>query len=120
MSNSAKGFGTSIRLLSSDQVVKVQRVRCLDSGREHNLTGVISMQTTAATDTLFLITVFLSKCCVLGMLSRLTPQRIHHFVLYGVLGLSICWVLSSVLIILVNCELNRPWARPIDHCTGLV
>ncbi|GKZ74587.1 hypothetical protein AnigIFM50267_000824 [Aspergillus niger] len=100
MSNSAKGFGTSIRLLSSDQVVKVQR-------------------TTAATDTLFLITVFLSKCCVLGMLSRLTPQRIHHFILYGVLGLSICWVLSSVLIILVNCELNRPWARPIDHCTGL-
>ncbi|RDH27773.1 hypothetical protein BDQ94DRAFT_184325 [Aspergillus welwitschiae] len=100
MSNSAKGFGTSIRLLSSDQVVKVQR-------------------TTAATDTLFLITVFFSKCCVLGMLSRLTPQRIHHFILYGVLGLSICWVLSSVLIILVNCELNRPWARPIDHCTGL-
>ncbi|PYH65072.1 uncharacterized protein BO88DRAFT_396253 [Aspergillus vadensis CBS 113365] len=100
MSNSAKGFGTSIGLLSSDQVVNVQRVR-------------------SATDTLILITVFLSKCCVLGMLSRLTPQRIHHFILYGILGLSICWVLSSILIILVNCELNKPWARPIDHCTGL-
>ncbi|XRM48295.1 hypothetical protein ABZX51_011225 [Aspergillus tubingensis] len=100
MSNSAKGFGTSISLLSSDQVVNVQR-------------------TTAATDTLFLITAFLSKCCVLGMLSRLTPQRIHHFILYAILGLSICWVLSSILIILVNCELNKPWARPIDHCTGL-
>ncbi|BCS03278.1 uncharacterized protein AKAW2_70156A [Aspergillus luchuensis] len=100
MSNSAKGFGTSISLLSSDQVVNVQR-------------------TMATTDTLFLITAFLSKCCVLGMLSRLTPQRIHHFILYAIFGLSICWVLSSVLIILVNCELNKPWARPIDHCTGL-
>lgn len=39
MSNSAKGFGTSIRLLSSDQVVKVQRVRCSDPGREHKLIG---------------------------------------------------------------------------------
>lgn len=78
------------------------------------------MQTMATTDTLFLITAFLSKCCVLGMLSRLTPQRIHHFILYAIFGLSICWVLSSVLIILVNCELNKPWARPIDHCTGLV
>ncbi|RAK96199.1 uncharacterized protein BO80DRAFT_367015 [Aspergillus ibericus CBS 121593] len=100
MSNSAKGFGTSIDLLSSDQVVKVQ-------------------QTTAATDTLFLITVFLSKCCVLGMLWRLTPQRVHHLVLHGILGLNIFWVLSSILILLINCELNRPWARPVDHCSGL-
>ncbi|PYH93789.1 hypothetical protein BO71DRAFT_430614 [Aspergillus ellipticus CBS 707.79] len=100
MSNSAKGFGTSIDLLSTDQIVKVQ-------------------QTTAATDALFLITLFLSKCCVLGMLSRLTPQRIHHLILYGIFGLSVCWVLSSILIILINCELNRPWARPVDHCSGL-
>ncbi|PWY92693.1 hypothetical protein BO70DRAFT_392081 [Aspergillus heteromorphus CBS 117.55] len=100
MSNSAKGFGTSIDLLTTSQVVKVQ-------------------QTTAATDVLYLITLFLSKCCVLGMLSRLTPQRMHHLVLYGILGLSICWVLTSTLIILINCELNRPWARPVDHCSGL-
>ncbi|CAK44698.1 hypothetical protein AnigIFM59636_011631 [Aspergillus niger] len=94
------GFGTSIHLLEQNQVDKIQTVRLVS-------------------DILYLITVYISKCCVCGIYLRLTPQKCHNRASLATLALCTAWVIPAVFIIAVNCELNRPWKGSGGQCMNL-
>ncbi|OJZ87653.1 hypothetical protein ASPFODRAFT_45364 [Aspergillus luchuensis CBS 106.47] len=94
------GFGTSIHLLEQDQVDKIQTL-------------------ITVSDILYLITVYISKCCVCGIYLRLTPQKWHNRASIATLALCTAWVIPAVFIIAVNCELNRPWKGSGGQCVNL-
>ncbi|KNG81982.1 hypothetical protein ANOM_010574 [Aspergillus nomiae NRRL 13137] len=93
------GFGTAIDLLQHHQVDNIQ---------------------TALSDILYLITVYVSKCCVVGIHLRLTPQKLHNRVSWATLALCTAWIITSVSIIAINCELNRPWKGAGAQCVNLL
>ncbi|RAK88435.1 hypothetical protein BO79DRAFT_19503 [Aspergillus costaricaensis CBS 115574] len=94
------GFGTSIHLLEQKQVDKIQTL-------------------ITVSDILYLITVYISKCCVCGIYLRLTPQKWHNRASIATLALCTAWVIPAVFIIAVNCELNRPWKGSGGQCVNL-
>ncbi|PYH96798.1 hypothetical protein BO71DRAFT_374605 [Aspergillus ellipticus CBS 707.79] len=96
----SRGLGTSIHLLKPDQVNRVQTLL-------------------TATNILYLITIYISKCCVLGIYLRLTPQKLHNRVSLATLALCTAWVIPAILVIAVNCELNRPWRGSGAQCVDL-
>ncbi|OOF98250.1 hypothetical protein ASPCADRAFT_43168, partial [Aspergillus carbonarius ITEM 5010] len=71
-------------------------------------------------DILYLITIYISKCCVCGIYLRLTPQKSHNRATLTTLALCTAWVIPAVLIIAVNCELNRPWKGTGGQCIDLL
>ncbi|KAF7585473.1 hypothetical protein BBP40_010870, partial [Aspergillus hancockii] len=89
------GFGTSIDLLQDDQVFSIQP---------------------APSDILTLIAIYISKCCVVGIHLRLTPQKLHNRMTCATLALCTAWIITAVLIIAINCELNRPWQGAGGQC----
>ncbi|KAJ0426479.1 hypothetical protein BJY00DRAFT_272262 [Aspergillus carlsbadensis] len=93
----SEGLGTAIVLLKDDQVDKIQR-----------LLGV--------SDILYLITLFTTKCCVVGIYLRLTPQRLHNLLSWGTLALCTLWVVPAIFILTINCGFNRPWRGEGGHC----
>ncbi|KAL3452445.1 hypothetical protein BJX65DRAFT_303279 [Aspergillus insuetus] len=93
----SEGLGTAIVLLMNDQVDKIQR-----------LLGV--------SDILYLITLYTTKCCVVGIYLRLTPQRLHNLLSWGTLALCTLWVIPAIFILTINCGFNRPWEGGGGHC----
>ncbi|GLA55373.1 hypothetical protein AnigIFM63604_002021 [Aspergillus niger] len=116
------GFGTSIHLLEQNQVDKIQTVRLgYHSFFSHKLCQHLPNNTQLITvsDILYLITVYISKCCVCGIYLRLTPQKCHNRASLATLALCTAWVIPAVFIIAVNCELNRPWKGSGGQCVNL-
>lgn len=72
------------------------------------------------TDILFVIGLYLSKCSLLFLFLRLTPNKIHNKASWATFGLSSLWVVVSVFIVAVNCELNHPWPGIATKCTNMV
>ncbi|PWY87192.1 hypothetical protein BO94DRAFT_516977 [Aspergillus sclerotioniger CBS 115572] len=95
------GFGTSINLLQPEQVNQIQTL-------------------ITVSDILYLITIYISKCCVCGIYLRLTPQKWHNRATLTTLALCTAWIIPAVLIIAVNCELNRPWKGSGGQCIDLL
>jgi hypothetical protein len=83
------------------------------------LTAIIA-KALGASDVLYLITIYLSKCCVVTIFLRLTPQASHKKASLATLAVCTLWVIASILIITINCEFNRPWADAAKQCTNLV
>ncbi|KAB8235600.1 uncharacterized protein BDW43DRAFT_269239 [Aspergillus alliaceus] len=94
------GFGTAIRLLDDHVIRRIQN-------------------SVVAADVLYLITLYLSRCCVVAIYSRLTPRRRHKNTLWGILGFSTAGIIASVFLITINCSLNKPWVTPVEHCSSL-
>lgn len=94
------GFGTAIQLLDSATTSKIQ-------------------STLLASDVLYLLTIFISKCCVVAIYLRLTPQREYKMASWLTLGICTLWIIPSIFMITINCELNKPWAPAADQCTNL-
>ncbi|RAL04060.1 uncharacterized protein BO80DRAFT_462205 [Aspergillus ibericus CBS 121593] len=97
----SNGFGTSIHLLKPEQVNQIQTL-------------------ITVSDILYLITIYISKCCVCGIYFRLTPQKSHNRATLATLALCTAWVIPAVFIIAVNCELNRPWKGSGAQCVNLI
>ncbi|KAE8311747.1 hypothetical protein BDV41DRAFT_322935 [Aspergillus transmontanensis] len=95
------GFGTAIDLLQHDQVYNIQTL-------------------ITVSDILYLITIYVSKCCVVGIHLRLTPQKLHNRISWATLALCTAWIITSVFIIAINCELNRPWKGAGGQCVNLL
>ncbi|KAJ5090227.1 hypothetical protein N7532_008911 [Penicillium argentinense] len=96
----SRGFGTSINLL--------------DEGR------LITIQALIATSDIFaLLIIYLSKCCVLAIYLRLTPQKTHNRATWATLAICTAWFIPAVFILLVNCELNKPWRIQGAQCRNL-
>ncbi|KAE8157297.1 hypothetical protein BDV40DRAFT_52185 [Aspergillus tamarii] len=94
------GFGTAIRLLDDHVVRSIQN-------------------SIVASDVFYLITLYLSRCCVVAIYSRLTPRRRHKNTLWGILGFTTAGIVISILVITIDCSLNKPWVTPGEHCTSL-
>ncbi|KAJ5787566.1 hypothetical protein N7457_002556 [Penicillium paradoxum] len=94
------GFGTDISLLTEKAIDRIQN-------------------SFLAADILYLITLYLSKCCIIAIYLRLTPRKRHKIILLGTLALCTVGIISSVLSIAVNCEGNKPWAVPGEQCPNL-
>ncbi|KAJ5744350.1 hypothetical protein N7533_009220 [Penicillium manginii] len=91
--SSSIGFGTDISLVAEKSVNHIQN-------------------SLVAADILYLLTIYLSKCCVIAIYLRLTPRQRHKSFLWATFGLSIVGAIISVLVISVDCEGNKPWAIP--------
>ncbi|EAW25109.1 uncharacterized protein NFIA_105970 [Aspergillus fischeri NRRL 181] len=97
----SQGFGTSIDLLVQEQINRIQTLVTIS-------------------DILYLITIYVSKCCVVGIYLRLTPQKTHNRISWATLILCTLWIIPSALILAVNCEMNRPWKTSGGQCRNLL
>ncbi|KAL4947813.1 hypothetical protein BDW69DRAFT_189851 [Aspergillus filifer] len=96
-----RGLGTSIDLLEDGDVNAVQRL-------------------IIASDILYLITLYTTKCCVVGIYLRLTPQKLYNRASWGTLLLCTLWAIPAILILTINCGLNRPWKGASGQCEDLL
>ncbi|KAL2000342.1 hypothetical protein VTN02DRAFT_3230 [Thermoascus thermophilus] len=97
----SKGFGTAIDLLGG-------------GGRLHQI-----QQALVAGDAFYLITIFLSKCCIIAVYLRLSPRKGHNNASWATLILCGAWIISSIFIIVVDCERNEPLAIMAEQCKDL-
>ncbi|KAJ6128479.1 hypothetical protein N7471_009696 [Penicillium samsonianum] len=96
----SRGFGTSISLLKDGRLDQIQAL-------------------IATSDIVALIIIYLSKCCVVAIYLRLTPQKPHNRASWATLALCTAWVIPAIFIVLVNCELNTPWRSDGGQCSDL-
>ncbi|CAI7564824.1 unnamed protein product [Penicillium manginii] len=94
------GFGTSITLLDESRLNQIQAL-------------------VATSDVFALIILYLSKCCVIAIYFRLTPQKEHNRASAATLVLCTAWLIPALFILLVNCELNKPWRSQGGQCRNL-
>ena len=76
--------------------------------RNHSVTRPISIdspQVVYAGDFFYLMTLFLSKCCVTFIYLEITPNIWHNRMTWAVFALSCLWFFASILIISIGCEL---------------
>ncbi|KAJ5230135.1 hypothetical protein N7489_010843 [Penicillium chrysogenum] len=99
----SRGFGTSISLLKDGRLDQIQALPKL----------------IATSDIIALIIIYLSKCCVVAIYLRLTPQKPHNRASWATLALCTAWVIPAIFIVLVNCELNTPWRSDGGECSDL-
>ncbi|CAG8910219.1 unnamed protein product [Penicillium egyptiacum] len=117
----SRGFGTSISLLKDGRLDQIQAVSC----RSISPYFVPMDQTEqrpkliATSDIIALIIIYLSKCCVVAIYLRLTPQKPHNRASWATLALCTAWVIPAIFIVLVNCELNTPWRSDGGECSDL-
>lgn len=96
----SKGFGTSHELVSARDLRTVQ-------------------QAWAASDILYLVGIYLSKCSMAFLFLRLTPSKIHNKIAWGTIGLCTVWVIVSIFLVIVNCEVRYPWADIAGQCSNM-
>ncbi|KAJ6171406.1 hypothetical protein N7470_000473 [Penicillium chermesinum] len=96
----SRGFGTSIFLIDGSRVGQIQAL-------------------IATSDTFSLVVIYLSKCCVVAIYLRLTPQKLHNLASWATAVLCTAWVVPAIFILLVNCELNKPWRTQGGQCRHL-
>ncbi|KAJ5653133.1 hypothetical protein N7490_000136 [Penicillium lividum] len=96
----SRGFGTSLSLLNESRLSQIQTL-------------------IATSDVFALVVIYLSKCCVVTIYLRLTPQKPHNWASWATLALCTAWLIPAVFILLVNCELNRPWRIQGGQCRNL-
>ncbi|KAI9037908.1 uncharacterized protein KD926_011520 [Aspergillus affinis] len=70
-------------------------------------------------DILYLITIYITKVCVVGIHLRLTPQKRHNQLAWATLALCTAWIVTALFLVTVNCELNRPWKGTGGQCVDL-
>ncbi|KAK1144231.1 hypothetical protein N8T08_005644 [Aspergillus melleus] len=97
----SKGFGTAMDLLSVAEVNVVQKL-------------------ITTSDILYLITIYITKVCVVGIHLRLTPQKRHNQLAWATLGLCTAWIVTALFLVTVNCELNEPWKGTGAECVNLL
>ncbi|KAL5343675.1 hypothetical protein BJX70DRAFT_393734 [Aspergillus crustosus] len=118
---SAVGLGTSIDLLESREVDIIQIVK------DHNTTPHTpcigtddNKQLIVTSDILYLIILYTTKCCVVGIYLRITPQKIHNRASWGTLILCTLWVIPAIFILTINCGFNRPFEGTGGQCPDLL
>ena len=73
-----------------------------------------------AADIFFLITMWCSKCSVALTFIRLTPQKKHKTVARGIMVATTVWLVLSIFLIALRCDLSQPWIFIGTKCQDLV
>ncbi|RDW81019.1 uncharacterized protein DSM5745_04576 [Aspergillus mulundensis] len=97
----AKGLGTSMTLIDIKDL-RIIQVLIITS------------------DILYLLTLYTTKCCVVGIYLRLTPQKLHNRASWAALLLCTLWIIPAILILTVDCGLKSPLKGSSGQCENLV
>jgi hypothetical protein len=73
-----------------------------------------------SSDILYLVDLFLSKCSVCLLFIRLTSNNAHIKLFQALLGFTTVWMIVSVFIVALRCDLSQPWIQYDGSCSGLV
>ncbi|KAI4237843.1 MAG: hypothetical protein LQ349_001538 [Xanthoria aureola] len=97
----SKGFGKAQDLLSPAALVTVQKLLY-------------------ASDFFFLFTVWASKCSMALLFTRLTPRADQKRLALALRITVTVWLVLSVFLIALQCNLSRPWIFMDPHCTDAI
>lgn len=97
----SEGLGKSLRLLSPEVQIEVQRMYYIS-----NL--------------LFILVLGLSKSSVVFFLRRLTAARKHKLVFDTANGFVALWTIGSIFAIALQCNASHPWISAGETCSGTV
>ncbi|KAH8807094.1 hypothetical protein F5884DRAFT_675691 [Xylogone sp. PMI_703] len=96
----ADGLGKSIELVSEGNLDKIQRM------------VYVSIL-------FFVISLGLSKISVAFLLLRLTPHKHHRRAFYVIVGVMVVWVIVSLFVLALQCNLSHPWISLNQKCPGV-
>lgn len=82
--------------------------------------GLLTKQLSYATDFFFLITVWASKCSMALLFIRLTPLKEHKRAATRILGAVSLWLIISIFLVALRCNLSHPWIFIDPGCTDSV
>lgn len=77
------------------------------------------MQSDYAADLLYIFTIYLTKASAVFLFLRLTPNKAHKLFCWTIMGTSTLWVILSVFIVALRCQLSQPWVVN-EHCVNVV
>ncbi|ORY15109.1 hypothetical protein BCR34DRAFT_598594 [Clohesyomyces aquaticus] len=72
-----------------------------------------------ASQILYIITLFLSKCAVIFLYLRLSPGKGHAIASWSTLSISGMWALLAIILISVPCDPYKFWTQGALKCTGV-
>ena len=112
-----KGFGREINDIKPHQLEGLQKVCPFVAWSTSYVTN--SSQASYASDILFIFTLYLTKCAVVFLFLRLSPDRRHVMASKIILGLATVLTVASIFMIAISCNVSAPWAFIDEHCTNL-
>lgn len=62
----------------------------------------------------------LAKVSLALFILRLTPIRLQKRLVYGIIGATGVWVVLSMFLMALQCDLSHPWALVGEKCSGVV
>ncbi|ORX97501.1 hypothetical protein BCR34DRAFT_577872 [Clohesyomyces aquaticus] len=95
-----EGFGKTQARILADDIEKIQKIGY-------------------ATDPLFITTIYLTKCSIVCLLLRITPDEVQRKKLKLVLAACVVFAVISVILDLTVCEISRPWVQTSEKCENL-
>ncbi len=66
-------------------------------------------QSSYSSDILYLITIWLTKCSVVFLTLRLSPDKRHNLASNVVLGAATLFLIISLFIVALGCDSSKPW-----------
>lgn len=79
-----------------------------------------SLQISYVSDFLYLITLWCSKCSMSFVFMRLSPDKRQTQVAKGILVAATIWLVVSIFMIALRCDLSHPWIFVNVTCTNVV
>lgn len=118
----SKGFGKTISDISSIDLVQLQKVCPNGEGSTLVITSLTCtpVQASYASDILYILTLWLTKCSVGFLFLRLSPDKNHNMMSNMILLASTVLMAISVFLVALRCDLAHPWIFINGQCTNVV
>jgi len=114
------GYGKTLKLIQGDHLVLMQEVlNPFDAHHAFVHASLTSLQRKYTAEILFIMLLYLVKCSVVLLYNRIAPDRQHSLVGWAVLGISVVFGASSVLLVALRCDLSQPWIQYGKQCSSL-
>ncbi|KAK3317954.1 hypothetical protein B0H66DRAFT_555879 [Apodospora peruviana] len=84
-------------------------------------TGLVQLQKIGYTSDIFaLMTLWATKCSIAYLFIRLSPDRVHILLAKTCLGVCTFFMVLSIFVTLLRCDLHSPWIFIGQQCVGLL
>ncbi|OAX80950.1 hypothetical protein ACJ72_04707 [Emergomyces africanus] len=74
---------------------------------------------TYAADMIYVLTHCVSKSSAALFYLRISLNRCHVLIAWGLVGFSVLWAVISMILISLSCDHTRPWMDVSSHCSSL-